>query len=195
MGTRVTLLAHIGYVPSYVPKTPKPIPKLLEDDEGWQKLIASVNDYIEGCKAKNKNKGVVKPFTIRIVDTSSSGAGEKEPGAKKVHEIEFFFWFEVLTSVSSRRRKGPTLPLPHSPPNFRSMCSLRSLRRSASVKHAKSRVGYWTMETTTFLQWLTLLRGQSCWYVALVDTVFTLLMYMMNTRHVIRRRGTFRQRS
>jgi len=69
MDVPLTLLAEIGYVPSFLPKSSKPHPKLLEDDASWQKLLEDVHDWIVGCKGKN-GKGAIKPFHIDIVDTS-----------------------------------------------------------------------------------------------------------------------------
>ncbi|TFY50737.1 hypothetical protein EVG20_g11357 [Dentipellis fragilis] len=85
MGVRLTLLAHIGYIPSYKPKSTKPVPKLLEGPESWCKLLMDILDYIEGCKAKNKGKGAVKPFTIVILDTSEPVDDNKAKSSKKKH--------------------------------------------------------------------------------------------------------------
>lgn len=62
METHISLLSNIAYIPSYRPKTPKPIPKLLEDTESWEALKDDVAEYISGSKAKNKGRGVVKLF-------------------------------------------------------------------------------------------------------------------------------------
>lgn len=72
METRISLLTAIACVPSYKPKSPKPVPKLLEDERVWYKLIEDVSDYIKTSKAAKRGKGTVKPFTIRIFDTSGS---------------------------------------------------------------------------------------------------------------------------
>ncbi|KAF8239840.1 hypothetical protein L208DRAFT_1353082 [Tricholoma matsutake] len=53
-------LTQLGYTPSYKPKNPKPVPKMLKDEESWEILLDDVSDYIEGCKSKNRGKGVVK---------------------------------------------------------------------------------------------------------------------------------------
>jgi hypothetical protein len=86
MEVRKTLLSVIAYIPSYLPKNPKPIPKLLEDKKSWKKLVESVKAHIKTSRDKNKGKGVVKPFSIQIIDTSgpagdskvSTGAGTKK---------------------------------------------------------------------------------------------------------------------
>ncbi|KAJ8579516.1 hypothetical protein M405DRAFT_754395, partial [Rhizopogon salebrosus TDB-379] len=76
METRISLLLNIAYIPSYRPKTPKPIPKLLEDTESWEALKDDVAEYISGSKAKNKGRGVVKPFVMMIIDTSLTGESD-----------------------------------------------------------------------------------------------------------------------
>ncbi|KAM6502833.1 hypothetical protein JOM56_002810 [Amanita muscaria] len=81
METQLSLLSHIGYIPSYKPKNPRPVPKLLEDTEAWKKLVDDVEEYIKSSKAKNRGNGVVKPFSITIIDTS--GPVPKEAATKK----------------------------------------------------------------------------------------------------------------
>jgi hypothetical protein len=75
-------LSQIGYIPSYKPKNPKPIPKMLEDEESWEILLDDVSDYIMACKSKNRGKGVVKAFTVILVDMSVPDG--KDNGVKKV---------------------------------------------------------------------------------------------------------------
>ncbi|KAJ7241043.1 hypothetical protein B0H12DRAFT_48132 [Mycena haematopus] len=79
MGTRVTLMADIAYTASYMSKNPKPIPKLLEDEDAWNRLVEDVGCYIQSCKNKNKGKGAVKPFTVTLVDTSGGGDSKDMP--------------------------------------------------------------------------------------------------------------------
>jgi len=55
------------------PKSGKPIPKLLEDEESYCLLVSNIRQHINEQKAKNRGKGVVKPFSITIVDTSGVG--------------------------------------------------------------------------------------------------------------------------
>ncbi|KIL55692.1 hypothetical protein M378DRAFT_90510 [Amanita muscaria Koide BX008] len=86
METQLSLLSHIGYIPSYKPKNPRPVPKLLEDTEAWKKLVDDVEEYIKSSKAKNRGNGVVKPFSITIIDTS--GPVPKEAATKKKKATE-----------------------------------------------------------------------------------------------------------
>ncbi|KAJ6456077.1 hypothetical protein C8R45DRAFT_1082217 [Mycena sanguinolenta] len=83
MSTRKSLLSDIAYVASFVPKTPKPVPKLLEDERGWEKLLQSVDNYISASKKKAKGRGIVKPFSIRIYDTSGEESKASTAGGKK----------------------------------------------------------------------------------------------------------------
>jgi len=65
--------ASIGYIlPWKVPRTGKPIAKLLEDEEAFGNLINNIWQYIDEQKAKNKGKGKVKPFCIQIVDMADT---------------------------------------------------------------------------------------------------------------------------
>lgn len=73
METRISHLSSIGYIPSYKPKSPKPVPKLLEDEESYETMLEDIEEHINSSKKKNKNKGEVKSFYIRIIDTSGPG--------------------------------------------------------------------------------------------------------------------------
>jgi hypothetical protein len=82
MGTRKSLLSGIAYTASYQPKTPKPVPKLLEDNKSWKKLIDGAAAHIASCLANKKGKGVIKAFAIRIVDTSGGDTKAVASGKK-----------------------------------------------------------------------------------------------------------------
>ncbi|KAJ7735192.1 hypothetical protein B0H16DRAFT_1467249 [Mycena metata] len=70
MCTRKSLLSDIAYLPSYVSKTPKPRPKMLDDEDAWKALIKGAAVWIAKCKARKKGKSEVTAFTIQIIDTS-----------------------------------------------------------------------------------------------------------------------------
>ena len=69
MDTQVSLLNGLAYVPSYKPKSPKPIPKLLEDKDVWNQLITDIWEYMETSRSVKWNQGVFKPFVIKLFDT------------------------------------------------------------------------------------------------------------------------------
>jgi hypothetical protein len=84
METSVTHLSQIGYIlPWKAPKTGKPVAKLLEDDEAFGILIGNVWAHVDEQKAKNRGKGIVKPFTISIADTS----GPQDAAGSKVFDL------------------------------------------------------------------------------------------------------------
>ena len=62
MKEKATIFPHISQ------KNPKSILKMLEDEESWEILLNDVSDYITACKSKNHGKGVVKAFTVFLVD-------------------------------------------------------------------------------------------------------------------------------
>ncbi|KAK6971800.1 hypothetical protein R3P38DRAFT_2835562 [Favolaschia claudopus] len=80
METRKSLLTDIAYTISFWPKTPKPTPKCLEDERDWGKLIRSIEEHISTCQKKNRGKGVVKSFSVRITD--APGEPTKQAGKK-----------------------------------------------------------------------------------------------------------------
>ncbi|KAG2021263.1 hypothetical protein CC2G_006517 [Coprinopsis cinerea AmutBmut pab1-1] len=61
MGCSVSHLmaVSIGYVPSWLPKNPKPKPKLLDDEQSWEKLVNVVRQFRDDAKAKKKGKGTI----------------------------------------------------------------------------------------------------------------------------------------
>ncbi|KAJ6568999.1 hypothetical protein B0H19DRAFT_1065782 [Mycena capillaripes] len=77
MGTRITQLDNIAYIPSYKPRNPKPLPKILDDDDAWEVLVGDVRQYIKASLASNRGKGQLKPFNIQIVDLSQSEESTK----------------------------------------------------------------------------------------------------------------------
>lgn len=88
MGTTARSLTHLGWIALYASKTPKPTPKLLEDEEDFAALLTNVWEYMEGCKAKNCGKGIVKPFSIILSDTSKKEM--KEARRKKVRLTDYY---------------------------------------------------------------------------------------------------------
>jgi hypothetical protein len=69
MEVSVTHLAAIGYIPSYKPKSSKPLPKLLETTEDYESMMDDIEEFRKNC-LKSKS-GVVKPFAIVLSDTSA----------------------------------------------------------------------------------------------------------------------------
>lgn len=73
-----TRMAAIAYIPSYKPKNPKPVPKLFENEECWEKLVSDIATYIASFKSRRTAAArTVKPFVISIIDTLGPDLAEK----------------------------------------------------------------------------------------------------------------------
>ncbi|KAJ7315400.1 hypothetical protein DFH08DRAFT_972096 [Mycena albidolilacea] len=83
MEVSVTHLAAIGYIPSYKPKSSKPLPKLLETAKDYESMMDDIEEFRKSC-LKSKS-GVVKPFAIVLSDTSAAPerGGAKTSSKKK----------------------------------------------------------------------------------------------------------------
>ncbi|KAJ7816197.1 WD40-repeat-containing domain protein [Mycena leptocephala] len=81
MEVSVTHLSAIGYIPSYKPRNPKPVSKLLENAEDYESMMEDIEEYRKSC-LKKKN-GIVKKFSIALSDTSNTPEGSKSSTKKK----------------------------------------------------------------------------------------------------------------
>ncbi|KAH7903702.1 hypothetical protein BJ138DRAFT_97953 [Hygrophoropsis aurantiaca] len=60
---------QLGYVlPWKWPRSAKPVPTALESDIDWNRLLEYIDNYREAELAKRSNKGVVKAFSVSIVE-------------------------------------------------------------------------------------------------------------------------------
>ncbi|KAJ7930343.1 hypothetical protein B0H13DRAFT_1858750 [Mycena leptocephala] len=77
MEVSVTHPSAIGYIPSYEPRNPKPVPKLLETAEDYESMMEDIEAYRANC-LKRKG-GTVKKFSIALSNTSNTPTdGRKE---------------------------------------------------------------------------------------------------------------------
>lgn len=163
MGVHTSLLKAIAYVPSYKPKSPKPIPKLVEDSDGWLHLVNDVQSFIETCKAKNKGKGKVKEFTIYI--TAIAGDSKAPEGKLKVCVLSLCRIFPCFMSSRRRRarsRESPSLQFLLSLNTF----SWRRLRSTMHVWPIQAKLAMFkAMAHITIIQLRTSPLGHSFWYV------------------------------
>jgi hypothetical protein len=158
METRLSLLARIAYIPSYKPKNPKPVPKLLEDDDDWEKLLVDVEEYRTGCIAKCKGKGTVKQFVIVLVDMSGVD-GKSDP--KKVRALSMPFKLSKPYCILRLRRKQRWIQLQRFPPVRRSTNYSVNLRRNTCAQHVTNRAMSYQMASTTYTACRISLRGLS----------------------------------
>ena len=85
-------MATIGYIPSYKPNNPKPVPKLLEDAESWAKLVNDVGQHILSFASKKGAAKTIKPFVITILNTCGPGSKKEKEVNSKVTFIIFNFF-------------------------------------------------------------------------------------------------------
>ncbi|KAJ3801922.1 hypothetical protein GGU11DRAFT_753307, partial [Lentinula aff. detonsa] len=83
LGVSITHLGSLGYIPSFLPKNPKPLPRALNSDDAYEKMLEKIEEYVLTAKSRNKGKGVVKAFSIRLVDSSGNGDVKKDKNEKK----------------------------------------------------------------------------------------------------------------
>ncbi|KAL1707596.1 hypothetical protein EV121DRAFT_288471 [Schizophyllum commune] len=86
MGIPVIKCTGYGYIPSWLPKSSKPKPKSLEDDDDYTCMIQEVVDHYEESARKSKGKQGIKSFTITIVpmrDMKAASAKEMKGSKKK----------------------------------------------------------------------------------------------------------------
>ena len=86
MVTRVHFL-RIGYIFSFLPKTPKPRPKFLDSEKAWNLLVCDAATWIEGEKRKNKHKGIVHPWFVRIEDLAEEKTAAPKAPVSSNHTI------------------------------------------------------------------------------------------------------------
>jgi hypothetical protein len=155
--------ASIGYIPSFVPKSPKPRPKLLEDEESYYAMLDDIADYVATCRSKNRGKGVVKPFHIQIVDTSSGGDSKKTSSKVRFAVLSFY----DLDLIYYRRRQMIHNPLSLQKPAM--IMNTSSCNRSRNITPALNTKGrpatFATMVLIISTHSQTCLFGQCCWYV------------------------------
>jgi hypothetical protein len=79
MGVSKSHLSHLGYVPSYLPKNPKPIPVVIETEEGYEDMVNSIEAHVQHARASGRGqfKGKVKDFTVRLSDMSEGALKER----------------------------------------------------------------------------------------------------------------------
>jgi hypothetical protein len=83
MGCSHNALPPLGYVTSWKPAKAKASPKILDGPEALTKLVKEAREMIAESKAKNRGKGVVKAWSIRLVDLYKA-----ETNSGKVSHVE-----------------------------------------------------------------------------------------------------------
>lgn len=80
MEVSVTHLISLGYIPSWLPKSPKPDANMIEDDASYSEFMDVVENHVaEG----EKKRGGLKAFTIKLLDTSGGDVAKPKGGKGK----------------------------------------------------------------------------------------------------------------
>lgn len=103
-------MAAIGYIPSYKPRNPKPVAKLLEDNDAWDRLIDEIRAYIDSFATKRGAARQVKPFVISIIDTLNAEDSKESKvclilGLAGFFLILFMMYSELI--VLKEKEEGP----------------------------------------------------------------------------------------
>jgi hypothetical protein len=68
----------LGYIlPWKIKGNAKPSPKILDGDAAFEKLKADIQIWLSEQQAKNKGKGVVKHFTVQLVNLAADNDASK----------------------------------------------------------------------------------------------------------------------
>jgi hypothetical protein len=90
MGCSYNALPSLGYIPSWKPAKAKASPKILDGPETLAKLVKEAREMIAESKAKNRGKGVVKAWSIRLVDLYKAEINSGKVGVFTIHDIIVF---------------------------------------------------------------------------------------------------------
>lgn len=80
MGVPLQRLSALGYIVSTWPRSPKPVPKLVDTDVRYENMIEGLEEYMKvelTTKGQPKKK---KPFSVELIDTGDDA--EKKDGKK-----------------------------------------------------------------------------------------------------------------
>lgn len=82
MGVPLQRLSALGYIVSIWPRSPKPVPRLVDTDVRYEHMIEGLEEYMKvelTTKGQPKKK---KPFSVQLIDTGGDDPGKKD--GKKV---------------------------------------------------------------------------------------------------------------
>lgn len=84
MGVPLQSLSALGYTVSFWPRSPKPLPKLVDTDARYEDMIEQLEEYMKvelTTKGQPKKK---KAFSVLLIDTGIDDSGKKD--GKKVRD-------------------------------------------------------------------------------------------------------------
>jgi hypothetical protein len=129
MGCSHNALPPLGYIPSWKPAKAKASPKILDGPETFAKLVKEAQEMIAESKAKNKGKGIVKAWSIQLVDLYKA-----ETNSGKVSLFRMCSQYRLISCRLLRRPKRQLLHLSQS--TATKLKSTKLLRKSRRPMNA-----------------------------------------------------------
>nr|GAT60583.1 predicted protein [Mycena chlorophos] len=102
MQVSISHLSGLAYTPSWIPKSHKPVPTLLADEEDYEGMLEKIDEFRAECRSKNHGKGKVKEYTIVFTDVSESSESSGKKSKKNAKE-------KPAIAVEPQTDKGTTL--------------------------------------------------------------------------------------
>lgn len=82
MGIPLQQLSALGYIASFWPRSPRPVPKLVDTDVRYENMIEMLEDYMRVEYTKDHKPKKKKAFTVSLIDTGANSDGKNEKKAK-----------------------------------------------------------------------------------------------------------------
>jgi hypothetical protein len=110
LGCPTHALPSFGYIPSWSIKSRgKIMPKILDNEASFEKLIKEADEYVQEQKAKNRGKGVVKAWSIHLVDLYKA---EREAKVRHTTTIMVLLQYQDLLQPSAKAKASAATPKP-----------------------------------------------------------------------------------
>ncbi|KAJ4497981.1 hypothetical protein C8R41DRAFT_917002 [Lentinula lateritia] len=87
MGIPLQQLSALGYIASFWPRSPKPVPKLVDTDARYEDMVGILEEYMKVEYTKHGKPKKKKAFSVILIDTGSESDGKKSSKAKS-HDNE-----------------------------------------------------------------------------------------------------------
>ncbi|KAJ3803632.1 hypothetical protein F5876DRAFT_84847 [Lentinula aff. lateritia] len=77
MGIPLQQLSALGYIASFWPRSPKPVPKLVDTDARYEDMVGILEEYMKVEYTKHGKPKKKKAFSVILIDTGSESDGKK----------------------------------------------------------------------------------------------------------------------
>lgn len=77
MGIPLQQLSALGYIASFWPRSPKPVPKLVDTDARYEDMVDILEEYMKVKYTKHGKPKKKKAFSVILIDTGGESDGKK----------------------------------------------------------------------------------------------------------------------